>query len=106
MKEYEALGHMTRISAKQVAGSHLYIPHHCVLIPDNSTTKLRIVFDASDKTASGYSLNDILCNGPTVHGDLFGILLRFHLPKFAFTTNIARQSILATQRILLVPRMN
>ncbi|XP_061392595.1 uncharacterized protein LOC133328063, partial [Musca vetustissima] len=47
MKEYEELGHMTKIQSREVRGSHYYIPHHCVLRPDTSTTKLRVVFDAS-----------------------------------------------------------
>ncbi|XP_059057825.1 uncharacterized protein LOC131851351 [Achroia grisella] len=40
-----------------------YIPHHGVLREDKVTTKLRVVLDASCKTTSGRSLNDILHSG-------------------------------------------
>ncbi|XP_058987609.1 uncharacterized protein LOC131806839 [Musca domestica] len=90
MKEYEDLGHMTKIQSREVRGNHYYIPHHCVLRPNSSTTKLRVVFDASCKSSSGWSLNDILHSGPRVQGDLFGMLLRFRLPRFVFTTDIEK----------------
>ncbi|XP_073811749.1 uncharacterized protein [Musca autumnalis] len=81
---------MTKIQLREVRGSHYYIPHHCVLRPDSSTTKLRVVFDASCKSSSGWSLNDILHAGPKVQGDLFGLLLLFRLPRFVFTTDIEK----------------
>ncbi|XP_073839096.1 uncharacterized protein [Musca autumnalis] len=89
MNEYEEFGHMTKIQPREVRGSHYYIPHHCVLRSDSSTTMLRVVFDASCKSSSGWSLNDILHSGPKVQGDLFG-MLRFRLPRFVFTTDIEK----------------
>ncbi|XP_037942496.1 uncharacterized protein LOC119675370 [Teleopsis dalmanni] len=67
-----------------------FIPHHCVLKPDSTTIKLRVVFDASAKTTSGHSLNDLMYNGPTVQSELFSILLRFRRPQFVFTTDIEK----------------
>ncbi|XP_055838528.1 uncharacterized protein LOC129906675 [Episyrphus balteatus] len=60
MQEYEALGHMTPLKNGIIPRGHYVIPHHCVMKPESSTTKLRVVFDASAKTTSGLSLNDIL----------------------------------------------
>ena len=40
-----------------------YLPHQAVIRDDHSSTKLRVVFDASSKTI-GPSLNDILHTGP------------------------------------------
>ena len=40
------------------------MPHHCVLKDASTTTKLRVVFDASAKTTTGLSLNDCLMVGP------------------------------------------
>ncbi|XP_075155734.1 uncharacterized protein LOC142229085 [Haematobia irritans] len=90
MQSYEDLGHMTQIDPKKLPGPRYYIPHHCVLRPESSTTKLRVVFDASAKTSTNRSLNDILLTGPTVQGDIFGMLLRFRLPRFVFTTHIEK----------------
>ncbi|XP_073821396.1 uncharacterized protein [Musca autumnalis] len=90
MEEYENLGHMTKISADAIRSPHYFIPHHCVQRPESTTTKLRVVFDASAKTSSSHSLNDLMYTGPTVQSDLFSILLRFRLPKYVFTTDVEK----------------
>ena len=44
-----------------------YIPHHAVITPQKSTTKLRIVYDGSAKTKRGNkSLNECLLRGPVI----------------------------------------
>ncbi|XP_044574080.1 uncharacterized protein LOC123258275 [Drosophila ananassae] len=90
MKEYEALEHMKFVPTTHVPNNHYFIPHHCVLKPDSSSTKLRVVFDASCKTSSGKSLNDILHTGPTVQSELMAILLRFRIHKYVFTADIEK----------------
>ncbi|XP_073821407.1 uncharacterized protein [Musca autumnalis] len=90
MEEYENLGHMTKISADAIRSPHYLIPHHCVQRPESTTTKLRVVFDASAKTSSSHSLNDLMYTGPTVQSDLFSTLLRFRLPKYVFTTDVEK----------------
>jgi hypothetical protein len=45
------------------------MPHHGVVKEASSTTKLRVVFNASEKTGSGVSLNDVLRVGVTVQDD-------------------------------------
>ncbi|XP_059223692.1 uncharacterized protein LOC131997178 [Stomoxys calcitrans] len=67
-----------------------YIPHHCVTKPDSSTTRLRVVFDASCRTANGVSLNNILRVGPTLQEDIFAILTRFRFHKFALVADITK----------------
>ena len=54
-----------------------YMPMHGVVKESSSTTKLRVVFDASAKTSSGFSLNDTLMVGPTLYPNIFDILIRF-----------------------------
>lgn len=75
MREYLELGHMTKIDT--YTSPYYFLPHHGVFRENSTTTKLRVVFDASAKTTSGQSLNDIQTIGPSLHNDIFAILLRF-----------------------------
>lgn len=63
------------------------IPHHGVVREDKSTTKLRVVLDASCKTSSGVDLNSILHSGPNLQGDLFQIILNFRLFAIALSAD-------------------
>ena len=67
-----------------------YLPHHCVLKESSTTTKLRVVFDASAETTSGVSLNDNLMLGPKIQKDLFEILIRFRFHKVALSADLAK----------------
>ncbi|XP_043861747.1 uncharacterized protein LOC122756421 [Drosophila santomea] len=69
---------------------HYYIPHHCVLKPNSTSTKLRVVFDASCKTTSQKSLNDILMVVPTIQPDLYTLLLRFRIHRYAITADVVK----------------
>lgn len=53
-----------------------YLPHHCVHSRDR-TKKLRIVYDASAKSADNRSLNECLYRGPLMLEDLTGLLIKF-----------------------------
>ncbi|KAH8292648.1 hypothetical protein KR054_009770, partial [Drosophila jambulina] len=76
MEEYLALGHMSPTDNKIPSTPHYVIPHQCVLRPQSTSTKLRVVFDASCKTSSQVALNDILMVGPTIQEELYSTLLR------------------------------
>ncbi|XP_017475229.1 PREDICTED: uncharacterized protein LOC108365650 [Rhagoletis zephyria] len=90
MEEYENLGHMTQVDIDSISKPRYFIPHHCIVRPESRTTKLRVVFDASAKSSTGMSLNDLMYTGPTVQSELFTILLRFRLPRFVFTTDVEK----------------
>ncbi|XP_058827626.1 uncharacterized protein LOC131687552 [Topomyia yanbarensis] len=67
VEEYHALGHMQPVTDYENPPTSCYhLPHHAVVREDSTTTKLRVVFDASCKTPNGPSLNDALLVGPTV----------------------------------------
>ncbi|XP_035228008.1 uncharacterized protein LOC118200186 [Stegodyphus dumicola] len=90
LKEYEALGHMEEVHKDVNLEPSYYIPHHGIYHPDKSSTKLRVVFDASAKTSSGTSLNEQLLNGGIVQEDLFSIMIRFRKHTFAFIADIKK----------------
>lgn len=91
INEYIQLGHMSEISRESTPNfPTYYLPHHSVERPDSATTKVRVVFDASCKTTTGVSLNDVLKVGPTIQSDLFSILLRFRQHNFVFIADLAK----------------
>ncbi|XP_031638124.1 uncharacterized protein LOC116350465 [Contarinia nasturtii] len=65
-----------------------YIPHHAVIKEDRVTTKLRNVFNASQKSSNGNSLNDVLYPGPVMLADLVAILLNWRCHRIAFCADI------------------
>ncbi len=68
--EYFSQGHAELVPVEDLDKPGFYMPVHSVTKDSNTTTKIRVVFDASMKTSSGISLNDTLCTGPTVHSSL------------------------------------
>jgi len=89
MKGYLTLGHMALLRTPP-PGHHFYIPHQFVLRPDSSTTKLRVVFGASSKTSTSIPLNDTLMVGATIQRELYSILARFRLHKYALMADICK----------------
>ncbi|XP_044180058.1 uncharacterized protein LOC114970531 [Acropora millepora] len=68
-----------------------YIPHHEIVTPEKTTTKIRIVFDASAKTKKGsQSLNENLYRGPIILEDLCGLLMRFRLNRVALIADVEK----------------
>ena len=53
----------------------------------SATSKLRVVLDASAKTASGESLKDQFFDGPRVHTSLIDVLIEFRHHKNVLTTD-------------------
>ncbi|XP_076660217.1 uncharacterized protein LOC143363535 [Halictus rubicundus] len=89
LNEYLELGHLTQTESP-ANSEGFYLPHHAVIKPSSSTTKVRVVFDGSAKSSSGVSLNDALLTGPTIQDDIFGLLLRFRMHPFVLTSDIEK----------------
>lgn len=91
MNEYIEMNHMEEVPEDEIkTGKIYYLPHHAVIKESSTSTKLRVVFDASSKTSTGISLNDRLLVGPTIQDDLFTTVVRFRTHKFVFTADIAK----------------
>lgn len=93
IEEYESMGHCKEVneSDDHPGQRSYYMPHHAVLRPSSSSTKLRVVFDASAKShPSHVSLNEALQIGPTVQSDLLEIHIRFRQHKIVFTADVTK----------------
>ncbi|XP_065368817.1 uncharacterized protein LOC135961248 [Calliphora vicina] len=89
ISEYSTLGQMTMVSPSN-SNTTYYLPHHAVLKPDSTTTKLRVVFNASSPSSNGNSLNDLLYPGPILQADLTILILRWRLFRYVFNSDIEK----------------
>ena len=93
VQEYLTLGHAQKATPSDLCtpvGRNYYLPMHAVYKASSSSTKLRVVFDASCPTSTGVSLNDILSAGPTLHPNLDQILIRFRKHRVAVSADIGK----------------
>lgn len=91
LREYNSMGHMESVSDNiETNFPPVYIPHHPVLRESSSTTKLRVVFNASCKTSNGSTLNDHLMIGPKLQPDLSSIILRWRQFRYVYTADIVK----------------
>ncbi|XP_011867526.1 PREDICTED: uncharacterized protein LOC105561808, partial [Vollenhovia emeryi] len=88
IQEYLDLKQMIPVNNPSNEG--FYMPHHAVIKSSSSTTRVRVVFDASAKTSNGTSLNDRLMVGPTIQDTLFVHLIRFRTYKCVLTADIEK----------------
>ena len=70
--------------------SAYYLPSHGVIKLSSTTTKLRVVFDASAKSTSGISLNDILLFGPNLYPLLSNVILAFRSHVVGMSADISK----------------
>ncbi|KYN17769.1 hypothetical protein ALC57_09939 [Trachymyrmex cornetzi] len=87
MKDYLTLGHMRAIPPSV---SENAVPHHCVFKVTSGSSKLCVVFDASCKSDTGVSLNDLLEVGPVIQQDLASMLMRFRYFRYVMSADIVK----------------
>ncbi|KAK3736566.1 hypothetical protein QZH41_003141 [Actinostola sp. cb2023] len=79
------------VHQNQTDGPKHYIPHHPVVTPGHTTTKLRIVYDGSAKAKKeDKSLNECLHRGLILLEDLTGLLMRFQLNRIGILADIEK----------------
>ncbi|XP_062699574.1 uncharacterized protein LOC134284609 [Aedes albopictus] len=100
MEEYLTLGHMRKVDGTdEESCKRCFLPHHPVVKEASTTTKVRVVFDASCKTSSGVSLNDALLVGPVVQEDLRSIILRSRTKRILLVSDVEKMF----RQILITP---
>ena len=83
------LGIIEKVMNNRKETAKHYIPHHAVINLEKTSTKVRVVYDASAKVnKERKSLNECLDPGPIMLKDLTGILLRFRLKQNAIVADI------------------
>ena len=90
--DQERLGIVEKVTENTVISTvKHYLPHQPVLTPGKSTTKLRVVYDASARSSrSASSLNQCLLRGPVRLPSLCGVLLRFRLHNVAVCADVEK----------------
>lgn len=87
INEYIELKHAIEVPMEKYK---YIIPHHAVVKESSTTTKTRVVYDASSPTTNGYSLNDRMHIGPPILEDIWKVLLRWRMGKIALTADIEK----------------
>ncbi len=88
MQEYQEMGHMKEV--EKMGQGKYYLPHQAVIKKESTTTKLRVVFDASAKTTNGYSLNDVMLIGPKLQKDIVDIILKWRMWRYVMSADVEK----------------
>ena len=90
IKDRQSKGVIEKVEEKN-GNRKQYIPHHAITTPEKSTTKFRIVYDASAKTKKNMkSLSECLHRGLVILEDLCGLLLRFRTRRIGIIADIEK----------------
>ncbi|XP_075151112.1 uncharacterized protein LOC142225221 [Haematobia irritans] len=94
LSEYLQLNHMEATTSSEICRNSkyfsFYLPHHAVVKPERTSTKVRVVFNASKRSSTGISLNDILHTGPILQNDLMNVVLRWRFFRYVFNGDIQK----------------
>ncbi|XP_028031094.1 uncharacterized protein LOC114243702, partial [Bombyx mandarina] len=89
MREYSELSHLSESPIINPNTSY-FLCHHAVFKDSSESTKIRVVFDGSAPTSSGYSVNDLFLVGPNIQDSLFSILIRARQYKYLLTGDVEK----------------
>lgn len=90
IRNYMNMGHAEKVPLDSNDHDVYYMPHHAVIRSDSTTTKVRVVLDASSHRPGATSLNDHVEKGPKLVADLVKLLIRFRLYRVAMTADIEK----------------
>jgi len=80
--------YIKQVDCTENEGATWYLPRFAVVKRDRSSTKIRIVFDASARYHD-VALNDIVFQGPKLQCELFDVLVRFRRYPVAVMCDIS-----------------
>lgn len=86
-------------SAEEKPSLVYYLPHHGVIRESSKTTKFRVVFNGSQKSSNGVSLNDCLHVGSKLLPDLIDVITRWRTHAIVFSADMEKMF----RQILLHP---
>ena len=93
VQEFVDMGHLVEVNEKDINklpnSSKYYLPHHAVE-KESTTTKLRVVMNASAKSSTGVTLNQLLAVGPTLQDQLVCHLVRYRFHRVALSGDISK----------------
>lgn len=91
IQDYIDQGHLLKSNhSASSSPDGYYIPHHAVFKSSSTTTKVRVIFDASCRTTNATSLNDHLLTGPRLQHDIRNILCNWRKYPIALTSDITK----------------
>ena len=94
VQEFISMQHLVLVDEevlRQIPNSKkYYLPHHAVFKDDSTTTKLRVVMNASAKSSTGVTLNQKIAVGPALQDDLVCHLVRFRFHRVALSGDISK----------------
>ena len=91
IEEYLTLGHMEVVPELEKGNYNaIYLPHHAVVKTDRTTTKVRVVFDASCTLNNGTSLNRDMMVGPRLQPELRHIIMRWRCHPICLVADIVK----------------
>ena len=93
LQEYAELGHAEPVPVGELEkpeSTAYYLPSHGVVKQSSTTTKLRILFDATAKTTLVISLNDTLLPGPNLYPLLRDVILAFRSHIIGMSADISK----------------
>ena len=88
INDYLDSNHLSKSTTPSSEG--YFLPHHAVMKESSTTTKVRVVFDASCRSLDGTSLNDHLLTGPKLQRDIREIIFNWRQYPFSITADIAK----------------
>lgn len=89
LSEWKQLDIIEEVAPQESMVNGHYLPHRAV-VKENSTTRVRPVFDASARKGTEPSLNQCLESGPNLIELIPSVLLKFREGKFAVTADIEK----------------